>query len=151
MASGRKTLLLSLAVAASIRTSVRADCIEVLQSLLASQTCSQLEARQTSAGQAAEGLTCEGVKAVNEKWYPEGTPTECCPALRDMVTSGCACDENFLTFAGALVGLDLAMARKVIAGSVMMIQESSCTSQDQGGPMLDACTGQLGPCSSKTQ
>eukprot|EP00884_Botryococcus_braunii_P017330 jgi/Botrbrau1/4280/Bobra.0390s0020.1 len=122
------------------------DCEAVLNGLASSPACAQLQSNtQIQAPKAAVG-DCQTVQAL-QKTYAS-IPTECCPALRLLVTKGCACDKTFAATVAAFGGYDAKSVVPVMQGTLKLIQEGICANAENGGRLVNPCDGSVGPCAS---
>jgi len=103
-------------------------------------------AASTASAYAGGGVACPALQADVAALVP--TPLlsdECCASLRSFVAAGCACDGDVLAL---LEGINIlppgADAAATVAGVVALIQGSRCSGPALGGPLLDACTGEIG-------
>ena len=96
----------------------------------------------------AATTTCAAVAAgVAKAFTPFATRPACCDAARAFAVNGCVCDPAVADMTEGMGrlprGTDIPT---FMAGVMHLTQASDCARAAFGGPILDACTGGVGPC-----
>ena len=96
----------------------------------------------------APTTTCAAVTAgVAAAFTPFPTRPACCDAARAFAVNGCVCDPAVVDMTEGMGrlprGTDVPL---FMAGVMHLTQASECAWAAYGGPILDACSSDLGPC-----
>lgn len=98
----------------------------------------------------APGTACPAVAAgVNKIFAPFPTRPACCDAARAFAVSGCVCDPTVVEMTEGLNQMPKGVngrTEQFMRGIMSLTQSSDCSTAEFGGPILDACSGDVGPC-----
>jgi len=98
----------------------------------------------------AAGTACPAIAASVEKIFgPHPTRPACCDAARAFAVNGCVCDPTVVEMTEGLNQLPKGVSGRTeqfMRGIMSLTQGSDCSTAPFGGPILDACSGDVGPC-----
>ncbi len=97
-----------------------------------------------------DGTTCPVVAAgVDRIFGPHPTRPACCDAARAFAVNGCVCDPTVVEMTEGLNQMPKGVAGRTeqfMRGIMSLTQASDCAHAEYGGPILDPCSGGVGPC-----
>eukprot|EP00884_Botryococcus_braunii_P023124 jgi/Botrbrau1/9496/Bobra.0252s0111.1 len=130
--------------------SVGNTCDDVMTTLNSLPACQALQTKSIEAGLQAADLDCKGSQTVGRKFF-DSMPPECCDPLRIMVEEGCVCDLEFQQTAAGIQGIPDEQLPATFRGLVNLLQASTCTTPEMGGPFANPCDGAVNVCAASAR
>jgi hypothetical protein len=93
-------------------------------------------------------VSCAALAEGVDRVYGDGPVVPaCCDAARAFSAGGCVCDQDVVDMTEGMGRLPRGTdVPRFMQGVMHLTQASRCALAAHGGPILDACTGTLGPC-----